>query len=168
MAFVFSLRRKCVWSTFFPWPLVLYTWNSASKSETKTMNQIKSVGQIQRYCWAPETMSNKNRGGMGVKERKGTGKTKLSPGVTWKCQAWENWLFPWGVYFTRWEISQRRLDKLKECQLRKSRREKPDLQTLRIYHWNIKSDPTGIVICLYCNKAGHICRIHKILKDVVT
>ncbi len=46
---------------------------------------------------------------MGVKEGKGTGKTMLSPGVVWKCQAWENWLFPSEVYSTRWEVLQRRL-----------------------------------------------------------
>ncbi len=46
---------------------------------------------------------------MGVKERKGTGKTMRSPGVAWKCQEWENWLFPSKVYSTRWEVSQRRL-----------------------------------------------------------
>ncbi len=46
---------------------------------------------------------------MGVKERKGTGKTMLSPGVAWKCQAWEKWLFQLGVYSTRWEVSQPRL-----------------------------------------------------------
>ncbi len=46
---------------------------------------------------------------MGVKEGKGTGKTMLRPGFAWKCQAWESWLCPSGVYSTRWEVSQRRL-----------------------------------------------------------
>ncbi len=46
---------------------------------------------------------------MGPKEGNGTGKTMLSPGVAWKCQAWENWLFPSGVYSLRQEVSQRKL-----------------------------------------------------------
>ncbi len=46
---------------------------------------------------------------MGVKEGKGTGKTMLSPGVAWKCQTWKNWPLTLGVYFTRLEVSQKRL-----------------------------------------------------------
>ncbi len=52
---------------------------------------------------------NGNWGSMGVKEWKGTGKAMLSPGVAWKCQALENWLFPSGVYSTGWEVSQESL-----------------------------------------------------------
>ncbi len=73
------------------------------------IKQIKSIGRTQWHCWVPQTMSHKNWRSMGVKEGNGTGKTMLSLGVAWKCQAWENWLFPSGVYSMRWESSQRSL-----------------------------------------------------------
>ncbi len=71
------------------------------------MNQIKSIGPIKRYFSEPQTMFNVNCNSMGVKEGKGTGKTKLSPAVAWKCQPWDNWLFPSSVYSTKWEVSLR-------------------------------------------------------------
>ncbi len=60
-----------------------------------------TVGRLREY--------KKNWRSVGVKKGKGTGKIMLSPGVAWKCQTWENRLFPSGVYSTRWEVSQRRL-----------------------------------------------------------
>ncbi len=44
-----------------------------------------------------------------VKERRDTGKNLQSPAVAWNSQAWKHWPLPSGVYYTRWEVSHRRL-----------------------------------------------------------